>query len=171
MTQLSSVQHVLINALEGGVERLEMAVRGLTFDQYDLSADKEAYPGTWTIREIIHHLVDDGDLWSMRIKQALAVSGTVVSMEGYPGNEAWGAYLDFENREVAPALALIAAHCDYLRELLTRFYNGWERYLIVIDRATGSKQEMTVLQIVEMLVEHLEEHLDQIQAIKDFNGI
>ena len=171
MSDLSTVQQVLLTSLEGQIERFDLLVRGLTFDQYDLSADKEAYPGTWTIREIIHHLVDDGDVWSMRIKQALATPDVTVRFEGYPGNEVWAGHLDFEDRDVGPAVNLITAHCHYLIELLTRFSNSWDHAIILIDVESGSERKMNILQIVQMLVEHLEEHMEQIEAIKAFNRL
>lgn len=171
MSNLSVVQQVLLTALEGSIERLEIDLAGLTYNELDLSADRAAYPGTWTIREIIHHLVDDGDLWCMRIKQAIATPGTTVRLDGFPGNEAWGGLLDFEDRDVGPALKLITAHCAYLMELLTRFYNAWDRSIVVVDAASGTEQSKSVLQIVQMLVEHMDEHMDQIEAIKEFNRI
>ena len=165
------VQQVLLTSLEGQIERLSLVVDSLTFDQFDLSADKEAYPGTWTIREIIHHLVDDGDVWSMRIKQAIATPDVRVRFEGFPGNEVWSGHLDFEDRDVGPAINLIKAHCTYLIEILTRFSNSWDQAITIIDAQSGSERNLNILQIVQMLVEHLEEHMEQIEAIKEFNGI
>lgn len=171
MSQLSMIQQVFLTSMEGSMERLDMLIGGLTYDQYDLSADNEPSPGTWTIREIIHHLADDGDLWCMRIKQAIATPGATVRMDGYPGNEAWAGLLDFEDRDVGPAVNLIKAHCNYLIELLTRFYNAWDRKVKVVDAATGSVLPMSVLQIVQMYVEHMEEHMEQIEAIREFNRL
>lgn len=171
MSDLSTVQEVLLIALEGTIERLDRAVGDLTFDQLDLSADKEAYPGTWTIREIIHHLADDGDNWSMLIKRAIATPEVRATLEGYPGNEAWAGLLDFEDRDCRPALGLIRAHNVYLRELLARFHNAWERRIVLVDVQSGTERPMSVLQIVEMLVAHMEEHLEQIEAIRAYNGI
>jgi hypothetical protein len=165
------VQQVLITALEGQIERFDSLVRGLTFDQFDLSADKEAYPGTWTIREIIHHMVDDGDVWSLRIKQALATPDVTVRLDGFPGNEVWAGHLDFEDRDVGPAIDLILAHGHYLIELLTRFSNSWNQSIVLFDAQSDSERSMNILQIVQMLVEHMEEHLDQIEAIKAFNRV
>jgi hypothetical protein len=171
MSELSTIQQVLLTSLEGQIERFDYLVRGLTFDQFDLSADKEAYPGTWTIREIIHHLVDDGDVWSLRIKQAIATPDVTVRLEGFPGNEVWAGHLDFEDRDVGPAVDLILAHCHYLIELLTRFSNAWNQSILLVDTQTSSERSMNILQIVQMLVEHLDEHLDQIEAIKAFNRV
>lgn len=171
MSELSTVQQVLLISLEGQIERLGLLVASLTYDQFDLSADREAYPGTWTIREIIHHLVDDGDTWSMRIKQALATPGIAVRFSGYPGNEVWAGHLDFEDRDVGPAINLILAHCNYLIELLTRFSGSWDHGIKIIDVQTGTERTMNILQIVQMLVEHLDEHMDQIEGIKEFNRI
>jgi hypothetical protein len=171
MSNLSTVQQVLITSLEGSIERLENDLGGLTYDQLDLSADREAYPGTWTIREIIHHLADDGDVWSLRIKQAIATPGITVRMEGYPGNERWAGALDFEDRDAAPALRLVIAHCAYLIELLIRFAGSWDRTIRVIDVESGTERELSVLQMVQMLVEHMEEHMEQIENIREFNRV
>ncbi len=171
MSDLSAVQQVFLTSLEGNVERLHLLMGGLTYDELDLSADSEAIPGTWTIREIIHHLVDDGDLWSMRIKLALASPGSRSQFDGFPGNEVWAGRLDFEDRDVRPALDLIAAHCTYLIELLTRFHASWGHSILLVDAATGSERTMTILEIVQMLVEHLEEHMAQIEEIKAFNQL
>ena len=171
MSQLSAVQQVLINSLEGGIERLRLTVGDLTYDQLDLAADRDASPGTWTIREIIHHLADDGDVWSLRIKQAIASPGSRVNLGHYPGNESWAAALDFEDRDCQPALALISAHLAYLAELLTRFYNAWDRNVVIVDVLSGNEQSMTVLQIAQMLVEHLDEHLTQIGTIREYNQL
>ena len=96
--------------------------------------------------------------------------GTTVRLDGFPGNEVWSASLDFEDRDVGPALSLIVAHCTYLIELLTRFYNAWDRFVIVLDTATDSERPMTVLQIVQMLVEHMEEHMQQIESCQSSGG-
>lgn len=171
MNELSAVQQVLLTAIEGSIERLENDLSGLTYDQLDLSADREAYPGTWTIREIIHHLVDDGDVWCMQIKRAIATPGVTARFEGYPGNEVWAGRLDFEDRDVGPALRLIVAHCAYLIELLTRFGDSWDNTIVIVDVASGSERKMSVLQIVQMLVEHMEEHMAQIEEIRAFNQV
>lgn len=169
--QLSTVQEVLLASLLGGVKRLELLTRDLTIEQFGLSADREAYPGTWTIREIIHQLVDDGDVWSLRIKQAIAMPGTRVRPSRYPGDEAWAGALDFEDRDVAPALDLIKAHGAYLHELLSRFYNAWDHTIVIVDSLSGGERSLSVLQIVEMLVEHMDERLDQIEEIRSFNRV
>lgn len=92
-------------------------------------------------------------------------------LSDFPGNEVWSGALDFIDRDVGPALSLIRAHCFYLIELLSRFHNAWDHTIVVVDVATGSERSMTVLQIVQMLVEHMEEHLEQISVIREFNRI
>jgi hypothetical protein len=171
MSVLSTAQQILLASLDGQKERFAILVGGLTFDQFNLSADKEAYPGTWTIREIIHHLVDDGDVWSMRLKQAIATPGAIVRFSGYPGNEVWAGHLDFEDRDVGPAIALILAHYDYMVELLSRFNLSWNDSITLLDMDTDTERSMCVTEIVEMLIEHLQEHIDQIEAIEAFNRV
>lgn len=85
MPELSAEQREILGRFRYGAEHLEKAVAGLTEEQLDLSMG----PGEWSIRQIVHHLADDGDVWAMNIKKAIAFPEAWVRFEGFPGNDAW----------------------------------------------------------------------------------
>jgi hypothetical protein len=143
-------------------ERLLAATQDLTETELDTSSE----PGGWTIRQIIHHLADDGDVWSLCIKKAIATPGASVRFEGFPGNEAWADGLGFERRAVGPALALITAHRAYIAHLVSDFPNAWERSVQFKDGDGEVVATMTVREMVGMLAEHLLEHVECIEKAR-----
>jgi hypothetical protein len=118
----------------------------------------------WSIRQIVHHVADDGDVWSMCIKKALATPGALVRFEGFPGNEAWADALDFDRREIEPALDLIRAHRRYLAQLLEHFPGDWDRSVRLANAEGEVVREMSVREMVRMLTDHMREHIGQIEG-------
>jgi len=144
-----------------GSQRLEQALQGLNEPDFDRC---EA-PGEWSIRQIVHHLVDDGDLFSSWIKKALASPGAPVRYEGFPGSAEWVDALDFAHRPVGPALALVLAHQHYLTELLVHFPQCWQQKVTRLYPDGRVKGEYSVAQMVEKNAEHLLEHVATIERI------
>jgi hypothetical protein len=150
----------------GIADELVALVGPLSDEELDLSRG----PGQWSIRQIVHHLADDGDVWSMCIKKALATPGASVRFEGFPGNEAWADALDFGERDIGFALQLIVAHRQYLAALL-RDLDTWDNAIKLVDAEGQVRREMTVREMVPMLTDHLATHVATIRAICEANGI
>jgi len=140
-------------------ERLRTLVQGLT--EADLDLRSEA--GGWSIRQIIHHVADDCDVWSMCIKKAIATPGVLVRFEGFPGNEVWADSLDFDRRETGTALSLIRAHRQYLAQLLKHFSHAWDRSVRLANAEGEIVREMSVREMVKMLTDHLFEHVETVE--------
>lgn len=151
----------ILSRFLSSAEKLQTLVRNLSERNLDLSRR----PDTWTIREIVHHLADDCDVWSMCIKKAIATPGVLVRFEGFPGNEPWADALEFKRREIGTALALITAHRRYLAELLEHFSSAWDRSLRLANADGKVVREMSVREMVEMLADHMEGHIGKIQTI------
>ncbi len=83
--QKSTDEATLRRFINGGEELVALA-EDLSEEDLALRSESDG----WTVREIIHHVSDDGDVWSMCIKKALATPGALVRFEGFPGNEPWG---------------------------------------------------------------------------------
>jgi hypothetical protein len=159
-------QETLDRLICGGLQ-LDAALAGLLEEQLDL----RLAPGEWSIRQIVHHLVDGGDVFTQIIRQAIAQTGSDVVFAAYPGNEAWAAELDYHCRPVGPALGLIKAHCAYQAELLNHFYGAWDREVVIHDAQGTHAQPISVRQVVDMLGEHMAEHVETIRAIRAANGL
>ena len=50
-------------------------------------AEKE---GEWSIREVVHHVAEDCNVYAFIIERALAMPGCNVIFGEFPGNEPWG---------------------------------------------------------------------------------
>jgi hypothetical protein len=167
MSMIQSREDALALFLSG-TERLEAAVEGLTEASLDLSNA----PGEWTIRQMVHHVADDGDAWSMPLKKAIATSGAPIRFEGFPGNDAWAEAMAFDRRGIQASLGLIKAHRRVMAELACYFMDGWDSQCVVIVDEPGKEvQAVTLGQIISMVAEHLIDHVTAIECIKKRNGL
>ena len=139
-----------------------MAVTGLSEKELDYSWAS----GGWTIRQIVHHIADDGDAWAMPFKKALASPGVPIRFEGFPGNEAWAEKLAFDKRPIQTAMTLIKSHRKLIKELAEYFSDAWDQYVIIVDSQGQEIQRVSAEQIIRMVGEHLIEHTIAIEAIK-----
>ena len=134
--------------------------------------DASAAPGEWTIREIVHHVADDADLWCFAFKKAIACPGVPVRFEGFPGNERWFEALGFRTRPVAPALELIRAHRCMMAGLAACAPQDWSLANVELFGEQGtSLGKWSIDQIFSMLTNHLQEHIATIETIKTAAGV
>jgi hypothetical protein len=151
-----------------GAERLETTLAILSAASLDLAAK----PGEWTIRQMVHHVADDGDAWSMPLKKAIAISGALIRFEDFPGNDVWANAMAFDKRDIANSVALIKAHRQVMAELARYFIDAWDsQYIVIVDEQGKEVQKVTIGQIVNMVTEHLLEHVDAIEDVKRKHGI
>ena len=162
MAEMTPSDEQILLRFTSSAEKLQALVRDLS--ETDLDALSEA--DGWTIRQIIHHVADDGDVWSLCIKKAIATPGVTVRFEGFPGNEAWAQGLEIGQRGIGPALDLIGAHRRYVAELVTHFSDLWDRSVKFANAEGEMVGEMTVRQMVNMLAEHMLEHVDAIEKTR-----
>jgi hypothetical protein len=167
MSELTASQKEALALFLSGADRLETTVRSLSEQELDLSSA----PGECTIRRIVHHLADDGDVWSMPFKKALATPGAPIRFEGFPGNDAWTEALAFDKRPIQTAMTLIKTHRQLVAELAEYFSEAWEQYVIIVDPQGKELQKVSAEQIIRMTSEHLAEHVAAIEAIRRQHGI
>ncbi len=123
MTRQTPLDEEILSRFLSSAAKLQAQVENRPEAELDLSREV----GGWTIRQIVHHVADDCDVWSMCIKKAIATPGVLVRFEGFPGNEAWADALDFDKRAIDTAIQLINAHRHYLTQLLRHFSHAWDR--------------------------------------------
>ena len=162
MTEQTLSNNEMLSLFTSSAEKLRSLVQSLSERDLDFRSEAD----DWTIRQVIHHVADDCDVWSMCIKKAIATPGVLVRFEGFPGNEAWAQALDFEQREILPAIDLIGAHRRYLAQLLEHFSGAWDRSVKFANAEGEIVGEMTVGEMVKMLTEHMLEHVETIEKAK-----
>lgn len=154
------------NFLSSG-EAFQAEINGLAEPALDYSLA----PGEWSIRQIIHHVSDDGDVWSFITKRAAVIPGSPVQFGHFPGNEAWACGLAFERRPAASSLELIGAHRRYMAAMASELPDAWGYQVSLAGEDGKVMATMSFGQIFQMLTEHIQEHTATVRAIKARHGL
>src|SRR5262245_1262397 len=89
-------------------DQLRKAARGLS----DARLDSRASPGSMTVRETVHHLVEANLVASNIVIAALANSGSAYDWTWVNPNASWMRRLGYDKAPVGPAIATLAALTD-----------------------------------------------------------
>ncbi len=154
-------QREIVAAFTNALDELDRVMEDIPEEGLDW-VEKE---GEWSIRQVIHHLTDDCDVYGMIIKRALAIPDCKQIFTGFPGNEAWANALDFKNRPIEPAWELMHAHRAYIAEIVSRFPDRWENTVFYYNEAGEKITERNVRQLLENLTVHMQEHTRMIEEI------
>ena len=140
---------------------LEAVLRTLTESDLDLSQTSES----WTIRQIIHHVVDGDDIWKTCIKAALGNPAGLFSLEWYgdkPQME-WAENWKYSSRPIESSLALFRANRHHIIELVQQTPNA--RVKSIRIKWPQREERITVGDILEIQASHVVEHITDIQTI------
>jgi hypothetical protein len=163
---MNDEQQRQIEAFTRSQEAFDAALAQLPEEGLDWREDGDG----WSVREIIHHVGEDCNVYAFIIERALATPGCKVVFGEFPGNDAWGERLAWGERPVGPALGLMRAHRAWLAELVGSFPDRWDNVVKFYD---GGGKELqgrnTVRTMLEMLTEHMQEHTETIRRISEAN--
>ena len=112
----------ILELFKRGPAILENALSGLS----DIELDYVSSNGGWSIRQIVHHLVDGDDLWKIYIKMALGNDQAEFNLKWYlalPQTE-WANKWNYEKRSIDVSLTLFKA----IRGVI--FYNYYNMHLM-----------------------------------------
>ena len=154
-------QESILNKFIDAFAELDALIDSLTEDQLDWRKTADE----WSIRQVLHHLADDGNVFTFIIERALATPGCKVFFGGFPGNEVWADQLAFDQRPVTHALALMRAQSKFVAELVSRFPDRWGNQVGYYNEAGEKQVDQSVENILAMLTEHRREHTAMIKNI------
>ena len=145
---------------------LEQAVAGLR----DGDLDAPPPQGGWTIRQIVHHVVDGDDLWKACIKAALGNEAGEFTLEWYWGlpQDAWAERWGYAHRPLDVSLALFRAIRAHVAQLLEHAPDGWSRSVRV--RTPQGVERVSVRTVIAMQTDHVTHHVARIAAIHAARG-
>lgn len=151
-----------ISRYREGPTLLEGAVAGLQ------DADLDAMPsgGGWTIRQIVHHVVDGDDIWKLCIKMAIGNEQGEFALAWYwaQPQELWGDRWAYDRRPVAVSLSLLRASRSHILQLLESVPDAWRRSVALRTR-DGEVKRVPVGFVVQMQADHVSHHVERIRAI------
>jgi uncharacterized damage-inducible protein DinB len=151
-----------ISRYREGPRLLEQAVLGLEDAVLDASPSR----GGWTIRQIVHHVVDGDDIWKICIKMAMGNEEAEFALGWYWAlpQETWADRWAYAKRSLDVSLSLLGANRAHTVQLLESTPEGWNRSVIMRTRK-GEVERIPVGFVVQMQADHVFHHVERIRAI------
>jgi hypothetical protein len=146
-----------------GPALLERSLNGLQ----DADLDFTSSQGGWTIRQIVHHIVDGDDLWKTCIKMVLGNEQAEFTLGWYWAfsQEEWADHWAYKLRSIDVSLELLKANRSHVLQLLEQIPGGWNR-AVQFRKHNGEMERWTVGFVVEIQADHVEHHVKRIQSIR-----
>ncbi len=158
----------ILYAYSHGPEILSRTLDEIPAEVLDLALDEK----NWSIRAIIHHIVEGDDLFVPFIKQALGGLGGQYQMSWYfdlPQIE-WGKRWGYDKRDIEPALALYTSNRKHINSIMDSVEKPWD-YKLTITWPDHEPIEYNIPDIMDIQINHLDEHLEEIQNILQLHQV
>ncbi len=146
---------------------LEDAIAGL--NDLDLNLCNNG----WTIRQIVHHVVEGENIWQLNLRAVVGTDGILFPFTWYfaLSQDEWVECWAYDKRPLGPSLALYRANTWNLAEFLRNIPGAWDHFGRVTWPGERKETSMTVREIVEMYLRHMDGHVEEIQAIRVLHQI
>ena len=164
--QSDTTQQILAQYADGPA-LLDSAIAGLSESDLNLALSD----ASWSIRQIVHHIVDGDDIWKTCIKAALGNSDALFSLQWYTTKpqmewaESW-AY----SRSLESSLVLYRANRHHIVDLIEHIPGACEKSAL-LQRPGKEDIRITVFDVIELHVQHLADHIKDIEAIRHAHNI
>lgn len=122
----------------------------------------------WSIRQIVHHVVEGENIWQVNLRAVVGTNGILFPFTWYfaiPQDE-WARCWAYDKRPLGPSLALYRASTLNLVEFLRNIPDAWDHFGRVTWPGEWEETCLTVREIVEMQLRHIDQHAKSIQAIR-----
>jgi hypothetical protein len=149
-------------------EKLEAVIAGLEESDLDLRKGDE-----WSIRQYICHLVEGEQLWQINMRMLLGLNGLKVPFDWYfkHSQDEWVECWVYGKRSLKVMLDQYRADTQYLADILENMLpDVWNHYGRVTWPGAKEETRLTVRDIVEINLQHLDVHAEDIRAIRALHG-
>jgi hypothetical protein len=150
----------LINRYREGYEEVVKSLEGFPEDRLS----DHPLPGKWSAREIVHHLADSEMNSAIRLRKLLTEDDPRI--QGYD-QELYASRLDYNRREVAPALdALRGARATTSQLLDSMSEEDWSRAGTHSESGPYGAEDW-----LRIYAAHAHDHAAQIRRLRDALGL
>lgn len=167
MSDQTAKQEKAVTRYDEGVDRLDDILEGLSDSDYDLSRGE----GKWTIRQIVHHIVDAEEVWKTCIKAALGNPGCTVDLNWYIIDNKCAGPLDYAHRPIIDGVNLFRATRRHILELVNYLPNAWNQSFTITRGDIPDGKTFTVGDVISFQNLHLNRHIKQIRDTREKHGI
>jgi uncharacterized damage-inducible protein DinB len=132
----------------------------------DSELDFKPSGGGWSIRQIVHHIVDGDDIWKLCIKMAIGNEQAEFSLGWYSSQtqDTWADRWAYSQRSIGTSLSLLKAIREHVLQLLASVPEAWNR-AVVVRTPKGEIEKVPVGFVIQMQADHLLHHVERIRAI------
>lgn len=151
-----------ISRYRNGPLILEQVLTGLR----DTDLDLKPSGGGWSIRQIVHHIVDGDDIWKLCIKMAIGNQQAEFSLGWYWSltQETWADRWAYGSRSIGASLSLLKASRRHVLQLLESVPEAWNR-AVSLRTPEGEIERVPVGYVIGMQGDHLMHHVEKIRTI------
>lgn len=141
-------------------------------DLQDSELDLIPTEGGWSIRQIVHHIVDGDDIWKFGIKMTIGNEQAEFSLEWYPSQtqDTWADRWAYTQRSIGTSLSLLKAIREHVLQLLESVPDSWRRKVFVRTKQDEIEQ-VPIGFVIQMQTDHLLHHLERIRFILREGGV
>lgn len=150
----------LIETYKRAPIKLTQAITGLS----DFDMDKTRAQGKWSIREIVHHIIDCDMNYFQINRYALADTGANYLFNEFDG-DVWNSKMNYINRPIELEVKLFTMMREYIAYLCTYLPNSLERVLV------HEHGKATVRDALKHDIQHAAHHIEQILETRRLHNI
>jgi hypothetical protein len=167
MPEAVSKQEKALSKYIEGIKLLDDVLSGLSASDLDLARES----GKWTIREIVHHIVDAEEIWKTCIKGALGNPGCTVDLNWYIPDNKCAEPLDYRHRPIEDGIALFGATRRHVIELLKHIPDAWNQSFTITRDDIPKGKTFNIGDVISFQNIHLERHIKQIRDTREKHGL
>jgi len=150
----------LIESYKKAPSELMHAITGLS----DSEMDKTRAPGKWSIREIVHHIIDCDMNYFQINRYALADTGATYLFNPFDG-DFWSSKMNYNNRSIELEMKLFSMMREYIAYMCILFQDSLDRVLV------HEHGKITVREALRHDNQHVLHHIEQILETRRLNNI
>jgi hypothetical protein len=156
-----------ISRYREGPTLLERTVIGLHSDELDIAPPG----GGWTIRQIVHHIVDGDDIWKLCIKMAIGNEQAEFDLGWYWAltQRTWADRWAYNHRPIDVSLSLFRAIREHVLQLVESLPDAWS-HAVVVRTKDGQVERVPIGYVIQMQADHVLHHVECIRRILKDRG-
>jgi uncharacterized damage-inducible protein DinB len=133
----------------------------------DTSLDFKPSGGGWSIRQIVHHIVDGDYIWTFAIKMAFGNQQPEFFLKWYSSmtQDTWADHWAYSRRSIDTSLSLLKTTREHVLQLLASVPEAWNR-IVVLHTPKGEIEQVPAGFIIKMQADHIQHHVERIRSIK-----
>jgi len=146
-----------LQAYEAGPAKLRQSLASLTEQDLRAQPQPQWNSGSWTIQQVVLHIVDTDGVFADRMKRVIAEDNpTLLAFD----EQKWTAALHYEQQSVQDAVALL----ELLRKQMSTIFRQLPQSAFTRFGTHNTAGKKSLANLIQSAVDHLDHHVKFIHA-------